>query len=126
MPVWTSSTIIRISFCIQYSFNCFTNKGSAGSTPDSPWMISIITAAVLYEVNDLNELKSLKIANLNPGTTGPNWSVIFFCPVADIAPYVLPWKDFLKAIISDLPVALRASLIAASFASVPLLQKKAK
>ncbi|EJE16710.1 hypothetical protein HMPREF9980_04309 [Staphylococcus epidermidis NIHLM031] len=35
-------------------------------------MISIITAAVLFEVNDLNELKSLKIANLNPGTTGPN------------------------------------------------------
>ncbi len=42
------------------------------------------------------------------------------------APCVRPWNEFSSATISGRPVAFRAHLSAASIASVPELQKKAR
>ena len=64
-------------------------------------------------------------ANATPGTSGPKPSHFAGCPVAESAPSVRPWKPPSSATIRVRPVALRAILSAASFASAPELQKNA-
>ena len=64
-------------------------------------------------------------ANAMPGTSGPKPSHFDGCPVADSAPSVRPWKPPSSATMRVRPVALRAILSAASFASAPELQKNA-
>ena len=65
-------------------------------------------------------------ANEIPGTSGPKPSHFDGCPVAESAPSVRPWKPPSSATIRVRPVALRAILSAASLASAPELQKKAR
>src|SRR5438067_5976655 len=70
--------------------------------------------------------------NRNPSGSGPNPCWYFGCPVAASAPRVRPWNEFFMQTISirsGCPLTTwwwRASLIAASFASAPLLQKKTR
>ena len=64
-------------------------------------------------------------ANAIPGTSGPKPSHFPGCPVAESAPSVRPWNPPSSATIRVRPVALRATLSAASFASAPELQKNA-
>ena len=69
---------------------------------------------------------SLGRANEIPGTSGPKPSHFDGCPVAESAPSVRPWNPPSSATIRVRPVALRAILSAASLASAPELQKKAR
>src|SRR5258708_6712845 len=92
-------------------------------------MGSIKIAAVLSVICFLTLSMLLKVANLIPGKRGSRPSWYFIWPVADREPKVLPWKELWKLTISYLSRPclrkhLRASLIAASTASVPELQKK--
>ena len=64
-------------------------------------------------------------AKRTPGSSGSNAARFAGWPVAASAPVVRPWKEPSSATIPGLPVALRAYLIAASFASAPELQKNA-
>ena len=59
------------------------------------------------------------------GPSGSNARRFDGWPVTASAPSVRPWNDPSSARTPALPVALRAYLIAASFASVPELQKNA-
>jgi len=65
------------------------------------------------------------VANTAPGTSGSNAARFAGWPVTESAPNVRPWNDPSSATISLRPVALRAHLSAASFASAPELQKNA-
>src|SRR5262249_53063932 len=64
-------------------------------------------------------------ACVTPGTRGPNpfrWTG--FDDVSDNAPIVRPWNADWNAMNCHLPVAYRASFIAASIASAPEFPKK--
>ena len=61
-----------------------------------------------------------------PGTSGANGSCLVSCGVADSAPIVRPWKAPSSTTISPPRRRLRASLIAASFASAPELQRNTR
>ena len=68
-----------------------------------------------------------------PPGSGPKFSWYLGWPVAVIAAKVRPWNELSAVMITGVPFApslvracLRASLIAASFASAPELQKKAR
>ena len=69
---------------------------------------------------------------MNPGMSGSKPCVYFGFPVAVTVASVRPWKACCMVMISTRSVLqrslayLRASLMAASFASAPLLQKKAR
>ena len=93
-------------------------------TPPSPCTGSTSTAAVLRLIVSATSSISPYGMCKNPGVYGPNpfWYLIW--PVAVMVVIVLPWKEFFMAIISPFPVCFRASFIAPSFASAPLLQKK--
>ena len=60
---------------------------------------------------------------LKPDGSGANPFLTLSCPVAVNVARVLPWNEPFVVIISPLPVYLRASFIAPSFASAPLLAK---
>ena len=89
-------------------------------TPDSPCTGSISTAAV-FESNDAG-ISTAGIAR-NPGTSGANGACLASCGVALNAPYVRPWNAWWATTTSPFGRALRTSLIAASLASAPELQK---
>ena len=58
-----------------------------------------------------------------PGTSGANGACLDSCGVALNAPYVRPWNPFSATTRSPRGRCLRTSLIAASLASAPELQK---
>ena len=60
---------------------------------------------------------------MKPGTSGANGACLASCGVADSAPYVRPWNALWATMMSPRGRALRTSLIAASLASAPELQK---
>ena len=95
--------------------------------PVSPWIGSTITAAVEPSMRSRSRISG-RIAS-KPGTMGANGACLDSCGVALRAPYVRPWnapcsETIPRASAPD-PAALdlRASLIAASTASAPLLAK---
>ena len=103
-----------------------------GSTPASPWMGSSITAHVFAEMAASISVTFPYSRKRKPSGRGPNPCWYLCCPVAARDPSVRPWKELWKqriSIRSGCPFTTwkwRASLIIASFASVPLLQKKAR
>lgn len=105
----------------------------ATMTPPSPWIGSTMTPQVFSVTSSSMAEMSLKSPYLNPGSMGANGFWYFGFGVADKAPIVRPWKEFLKETTScfvpegsrTLPT-LRANLMAASLASVPELQMKAE
>ncbi len=131
MPVWTSSMIRTAPASSQSSLTRRIYSLSATWIPPSPWIGSRRTAAVSVVTARSIADTSLKGTYLNPGTRGSKSFWYLGCPVAVREPKVLPWKDSRAVTISyfaDPCFALAnflASLIAASLASVPLLQKNA-
>ena len=58
-----------------------------------------------------------------PGTSGAKGACLDSCGVADSEPYVRPWNPRCTETMVPCGLALRATLIAASLASVPELAK---
>ena len=87
-----------------------------------------MTAAVVPSMAADTAFRSLNGTYLKPGTIGSKPAWYFGCAVAVSAAYVRPWKPPSMVMIVDRPAAwpwTRASLMAASLASAPLLQKNA-
>ena len=127
-PACTSSAISRILFSLVNLRSSFINSLVLGITPPSPWMGSIITATVLSVTSFLTDSKSFNSAFGKPATCGANIVSHPGFPEALIVANVRPWKLCSKVIISKAPFLLicphlRASLMAPSFASAPLLAK---
>src|SRR5690606_12855786 len=97
--------------------------------PPSPCTGSMMMAAVLSETSFSTDSILLNSAKNVPPTYGAKKGCLSRLYVTLADPYVRPWNEFLNAIISlhSGPLFsyahLRAHLIAASTASVPLLQK---
>ncbi len=90
-------------------------------------MPSISTAMVFGVIAASIAARSLNATWTKPGSSGSKPCLILSCPVAVSVAIVRPWKEFFAVMISKRPEscpALRASLISASLASAPLLQKK--
>ena len=90
-----------------------------------------MTAAVRSVMRRSTEARSLKTALGNPGTCGANIVSQPSLPDADMVASVRPWKPPSNAMISHAPSLarrphLRASLMAPSLASAPLLQKNTR
>ncbi len=122
MPHWTSSNTSAAP-CSSHASRAARSVSSLSTfTPDSPWIGSSSTAAV-------SESTAPAIASgvgstaRKPGTSGANGACFDSCGVADSAPYVRPWKAPYTTTTSPPGWALRTSLIAASLASAPELQK---
>ncbi len=122
MPVCTSSNTSAAPFASHASRAARSTSAGIGCTPDSPRTGSISTAAVRSSTASHTASGSIAIAR-NPGTSGANGACLDSCGVADRAPYVRPWKAPWKTTTSPRGRALRTSLIAASLASAPELQK---
>ena len=96
--------------------------------PASPWMTSSMMAQVSSSIIASSISILFASVYLNPSGSGAKPFWYFVWPVALSAPIVRPWKDWIIEMIVWRPVLLpylRASLIADSFASAPLLQKNA-
>ena len=115
-PVCTSSRISSAPCSSASARACASISGGSGCTPPSPCTGSSRIAAV--------SAPTCSSPNFAPGTSGSNAARFAGWPVTESAPSVRPWNEPSSATISVLPVALRAHLIAASFASAPELQKK--
>ena len=99
--------------------------------PASPWIGSIITAAVRGPTASASALGSSRGTATKPGRYGAKLSFVAIPGVAETAPIVRPWKAPSKTTISGASIprpcaCFRASLIAHSFASVPELQRNAR
>jgi hypothetical protein len=70
-----------------------------------------------------SEATSFRRAKVTPASSGSNATRFSGWPVAASVAAVRPWNEPSSATIPGLPVALRAYLSAASFASAPELQK---
>mmetsp|Transcript_45835 Transcript_45835/g.113916 ORF Transcript_45835/g.113916 Transcript_45835/m.113916 type:complete len:201 (-) Transcript_45835:515-1117(-) len=136
-PHCTSSNTSTAPLLSQSSRRPFRNPTSAGFTPPSPCTGSTNTAHVSPSIARLASFRSFHGQNVtSPPIRGAKGSRIFFFDVTVRAPIVRPWKDFSKAtkltffalpsrpFLALLRASLRANLMAASLASVPLLQKK--
>src|SRR5512134_163303 len=130
IPVWISSTTRRTPFWRQSRSASLRYPGGCIRTPLSPWRGSTRKAQA-RSVSALSRAAMSPNGTVtNPGSIGSNPLWKSGCPVAESPPYVRPWNDPSSTTNSCLPPFprsadhFRASLIAASFASVPLLQKK--
>ena len=126
-PVCTSSTARSAPTSRAISAAARTNSASSGITPPSPSTGSsrIAASSPPGATAASSDSTSFGRANEIPGTSGPKPSHFAGWPVAERAPSVLPWKPPSSATIRGRPVAFRATLSAASFASAPELQKNA-
>jgi hypothetical protein len=98
-----------------------------GTTPPSPSTGSSRIADVRSETAARKAGASFGGTNRAPGRSGTNGARYAACPVTESAPNVRPWKPSSSATTSERPGFLsRANFSAASFASVPLLQKKTR
>src|SRR5579875_1314422 len=122
IPVWISSKISAAPTRSQASRAAASSSLESGSTPDSPWIGSSSTAAVRSPTAAASAAGSFS-ATTKPGTSGANGACLDSWGVADSAPKVRPWKASRRTTISPPGRARRASLIAASFASAPELQR---
>ena len=123
--VCTSSNIRSTFFSLQISRTCCKYPSGGTRTPPSPRIGSIKTAAV-FSVMASRIFSALSGATcLTSGIRGINGSRYFLSHVADNAPMVLPWNAPIRAIISGLPVCLRASFMAHSTDSAPLFERNA-
>ena len=116
MPVWISSRQRSASD----SAAAWMNSASIGCTPPSPWIGSIRISPASSNCD-----VSPGWTNATSEKSGSNGARFAGWPVTASEPSVRPWNEPSSATTFVLPVALRAYLIAASFASVPELQKKA-
>ncbi len=100
-------------------------RARAGWTPPSPWTGSRRIAADVGADGGRERADVVRRArSVTPGTSGSNAARFAGWPVTESAPSVRPWNEPSSATTPLLPVALRAYLSAASFASAPELQKK--
>mmetsp|Transcript_31237 Transcript_31237/g.93752 ORF Transcript_31237/g.93752 Transcript_31237/m.93752 type:complete len:317 (+) Transcript_31237:80-1030(+) len=133
-PAWTSSNTSKAPLASQSSRAFWKNAASPTRTPPSPWTGSIKTAATSCSANAAsNDAASLKSkCAARPGTrqqaSGP-WYL--GCAVAEMVAMVRPWNEpYAVRILGCLrprvvTACFRLSLMAASFASPPELQKNA-
>ena len=96
----------------------------AATTPPSPRVGSTNTAAVSSVTALRSASTSPKSTNVTGPGSGSNGVRLGALPVSDSAPIVRPWNEPLQDTIALPGRCLRASLIAHSFASAPLLAKK--
>ncbi len=87
--------------------------------PLSPWIGSIINAAVRSDTAAASASGSSRGTTTKPGTSGANGSCLDVCGVPDSAPIVRPWNAPSSTTISPPCRWRRASLIAHSLASAP-------
>ena len=83
MPHWISSKISSAPWASQASRAARSTSGSTGRIPDSPWIGSISTAAVL---SSTGRSVLSRAATRKPGTSGANGACLVSCGVADSAP----------------------------------------
>ena len=126
MPHWTSSMISRAPCSSQAVRAVRSISRESGWMPDSPWITSRITAAVLSSTACPSASGSSRGTTLNPGTSGAKGACFSSWGVAESEPIVRPWKPPSSTTKSPPCRRLRASLIAHSFASVPELQRNAR
>ena len=88
-------------FSSQISLSDFKQWSGTTLIPPSPWIGSIIIAAVLELIAFFNSSWSPNDSNLKPLTSVLKLSSLLLPPAAN-DPIVLPWKDPLKVIISFL------------------------
>ena len=122
IPVWISSKMSAAPVSSQAARAAWSSSGDIGWMPVSPWIGSSSTAAVSPSTAAVTAAGSLGMTS-NPGTSGANGACLDSCGVADREPYVRPWKASCRTISLPPGRARRASLIAASLASVPELQR---
>ncbi|MNF97893.1 hypothetical protein D3C84_807370 [compost metagenome] len=102
----------------------------AGMTPASFWIGSSMIATVRASTAACRAARSLNGTWLKPGSCGSKRLVSLELSDAGIVPRLRPWQPLLATMIRDAPPRccwphLRASLIAASQASLPLLSRYA-
>ena len=130
IPVCISSATRSVPVSRQSASAPFRNPSGSTRTPLSPWIGSTRKAQAPASSASFRAPRSPNGTVTNPGSIGSNPSWNFGWPVAESPPYVRPWNDPERTTIACGPSGsrprdhFRTSLIAASFASVPLLQKK--
>ena len=122
IPHCTSSKINAAPCSSHASRAAASSSSERTCTPVSPWIGSSSTAAVRPSTAARSASASAATAR-KPGTSGTKGACLASCGVADSAPYVRPWKAPWTTTTSPAARSLRASLIAASLASAPELQK---
>src|SRR5581483_5743143 len=101
------------------------NAGWSGITPPSPRTGSSSTTPTSSAIAPCSAATSFGGTKRTPPSSGSKAARFAGWPVAESEPSVRPWNPPSSAITPGLPVALRAYLSAASFASAPELQKNA-
>ena len=99
----------------------------AGTIPPSPWTNSRNTARVASPAFAASAAGSLNGRIVKFPRNGSNPLLYFTLSIIERAPYVRPWKAFVKEMISLFPLVdphSLAILIAPSIPSVPLFEKK--
>ncbi len=130
MPVWISSKTRTAPVRSHASRAAAITSSGTGWIPDSPWIGSSMTAAVLSLTASASASASSRGTGRNPGRYGSKDSFLAIFGVAETAPIVRPWKASSSTTISgsSMPrpwACLRTSLIASSTASAPELQRNA-
>ena len=123
-PDWTSSAIKQVLWILHCLEIYFKNSVSGWSSPPTPCIASKITAHTSpFDISSKNSILLLKSMNFTSICLFNN-DFIFSLSVMLNEALLLPWNEFLKAIILDLFVWNDAICNAFSFASAPLLLKK--
>ena len=132
IPVCTSSYRSSAPWRSQSSRASSSHAASSGQTPPSPWIGSTSTAQVSGPTAAASAARSLRATCRKPAGTGSNGSRFAADQPAASVARVRPWKapsthttSCLAAPPRARPVR-RASLMAASTASAPELQKNAR
>ena len=139
---WISSKMRTAPTRSHSARNSLRKSTEASLTPPSPWMGSMKTAQVSSVMAFFAASESPNWTRSKPGTKGVNGSWYLRFGVALKAPMVLPWNAFVKytmrvfgecshedagpsrAFAQVSFAYLRENLMAPSFASVPVLEKK--
>src|SRR3954447_617085 len=121
MPVWTSSSARTAS----RSLAAARNSRLSGMTPPSPSTGSRSTRPTSSPMAARSPSMSFGCTKRTLPRSGSKAARFVGWPVTDNEPVVRPWKLCSSAITPGFPVALRAYFSAASFVSVPELQKNA-
>ena len=131
IPHWTSSKTSAAPTASHASRAATRTSSAIGKMPASPWIGSIITAAVRSLTAARRAAGSSRGTETKPRGRGPKRSSRASRGVAASAPSVRPWKAPSSVTISgaSIPRAwarLRTSLIAPSLASAPELHRNTR